>query len=98
MSARLDCQKYQLVVSWNYLDKTFVNGLLSGYKVILTSHSYKSSVTKNFTVSGNDNQTKISPLDECIKHTVSVAAITRPGLGPFSDDITTRSSCPCGTF
>ena len=97
VGAQLDCQKYQLVVSWNAIDKEYVNGLLLGYQVSLTSYSYKSSLKRNFTVDGKDVETRI-PVDECVSHDVKVAAFTKPGMGPYSTIVRAQTHCPCGKF
>ena len=92
MTTQFLCDQYNLLVKWRAIPKHSLNGVLHGYQVYLKTAEGK---YVNHSSPSPALSTQIF-LDECQNYNVSVAASTKAGEGPKSDDILAVTSCSCG--
>ena len=79
-------------LKWEKLDNSSINGNLISYQVIVRGYDQYniSRILTNITIDGSTPTLLLANLSSGIMYTVSIAAATNAGIGPFSVPATLR--------
>ena len=80
-------------VQWSPVSPRSIHGVLSGYRVYYNMKSpFHSSAGKNVNVNASVTSVKITSLDSNAEYVVKVAALTKKGAGPYSDELKAKTT------